>query len=208
MLSVDPVPPSKLVGKVPRDLETICLKCLQKEPRLRYGTAGALADDIRRFQVGLPIAARRLGWSGRSWRWCRRNPAIAVFVGAVLVLAASAVGGGFWLQRQEADRREDTARKEGRTWQAIDATLEKTAALQQQGRWNEVRTALKGAQSLLGPSAPANLRPRVRQARADADMVAELEEIRLRLSTGGTGLEPVSLFSRKNVRGSVPKVRY
>ncbi len=193
LLSVDPVPPSKLVAKVPRDLETICLKCLQKEPRLRYATAGALADDINRFRAGLPIAARRLGWSGRSWRWCRRNPALAALVGTLVILAGSAVGGGVWMQHQEANRREETARNQGRAWQAVDAALDKSASLREHGRWPEMRASLEGTEELLDAATPVALRERVRQARADATMVAELEEIRLRLSTGGTALESVAL---------------
>ena len=193
LLSRDPVPPSKLIGRVPRDLETICLKCLHKEPRLRYATASALADDLRRFQEGRPINARRLGWAGRFYRWGRRNPAPAVLLATAVTLVVALLGGAWWLERQEADRREETARREGRAWQAVDATLEKSLILQEQGRWPEVRAALEGAQGLLGTSAPELLRERVRQARADAEMVADLEEIRLRLSTGGSGLEPVSL---------------
>ncbi len=192
-LSVEPVPPSRLVARVPRDLETICLKCLQKEPRLRYTTAGALADDLRRFQAGLPIEAHRLGWSGRTWRWCRRNPVVAILSAAVLALTVSAAGTGFWVQRQDANRREESALNQGRAWQAIDAALDKSTALREQGRWPEMRAALAGIEELLDAETPAPLRERVQHARADASMVAELEEIRLRLSTGASGLEPVAL---------------
>src|SRR5262249_39980044 len=61
VLDHDPVPPSRLQPKVPRDLETICLKCLAREPSRRYATAAALADDLSRFLDGLPIAARSIG---------------------------------------------------------------------------------------------------------------------------------------------------
>ncbi len=81
--TIEPVPPSRLVPKLPRDIETICLKCLQKEPAKRYESALLLAEDLRRFQAGEPVVARRVGGLERAWRWCRRNPALATLAGAV-----------------------------------------------------------------------------------------------------------------------------
>jgi tetratricopeptide (TPR) repeat protein len=82
----DPITPARLRRKLPRDLVTICLKCLEKAPERRYATAAALADDLRRFDAGEPIRARPVGWHERLWRWCRREPAVAAF--AVALCAA------------------------------------------------------------------------------------------------------------------------
>jgi len=72
--------------RVSRDLETICLKCLCRDPRQRYGTAEALADDLERWLAGKPIQARRISIVGRLWRWCRRRPLVAGLAGSVLAL--------------------------------------------------------------------------------------------------------------------------
>jgi serine/threonine protein kinase len=86
-VSTEPVPPRRLQPSVPRDLETICLKCLQKDPAGRYATAGQLADDLGRFGSGEPVLARPVPVWGRAWRWARRRPALA----ALIVLAGLVV---------------------------------------------------------------------------------------------------------------------
>ncbi|MCI0642023.1 MAG: protein kinase [Gemmataceae bacterium] len=92
VLEDEPRPPRRLNDRIPRDLETICLKAMAKAPGRRYRTAQDFADDLRRFLDGKPIKARPVGVGERLWRWCRRNPVAASLLCAVCFGAAA----GFW----------------------------------------------------------------------------------------------------------------
>jgi eukaryotic-like serine/threonine-protein kinase len=84
--TAEPVPPSRLVPGLPPDVETIALKCLQKDPKKRYPSGEALAEDLRRYQAGQPILARPVGSVERTARWCRRNPTVASLLATLLVV--------------------------------------------------------------------------------------------------------------------------
>jgi WD40 repeat protein len=84
VLHDEPRPPRKLNDQIPRDLETICLKAMAKEPAARYQTARDLASDLRRFLDGKPVQARPINPGERLWRWCRRNPRLAAALGIAL----------------------------------------------------------------------------------------------------------------------------
>ncbi len=92
--SQEPVAPSRLQPKIPRDLETICLKCLQKDPKNRYHTAAALAEDLRRFQAREPILARPTPTWERAWKWSRRRPLAAALIAVSVLFVLSIAAGG------------------------------------------------------------------------------------------------------------------
>jgi serine/threonine-protein kinase len=172
VIHLDPVPPSRLNFKVPRDLETICLKCLQKAPPHRYASAQALADDLRRFREGRPILARPVSWPARLWRWGRRNPAAAGLLAMALVVVGLASGGGVWFVQQRA-------RHEGEMRSDVDTAVAQAARLRKGFHFSEAQELLEQARQRLEPAGPDDLRRRVDQARADLKLAKHLDEARL-----------------------------
>jgi WD40 repeat protein len=109
----EPRPPRKLNDRLPRDLETICLKAMAKAPARRYATAGDLAADLRRYLAGVPILARPVGPGERLWRWCRRNPLVASLMALVFgLLVAATVTALLWaVQRGQLAEQERKDRR-------------------------------------------------------------------------------------------------
>jgi WD40 repeat protein/tRNA A-37 threonylcarbamoyl transferase component Bud32 len=110
----EPPNPRKLNAHIHRDVETICLKGMAKEPHRRYATAGEFRDDLRRFLNGEPIRARPVGLASRTWRWCRRRPAVAGLLAAVMVLLFTVTGlsvAAAWRIADEARRTAQNARE-------------------------------------------------------------------------------------------------
>jgi serine/threonine-protein kinase len=168
----EPVPPSRLNPQVPRDLATIALKCLSKEPPRRYASAAALAEDLRRFLRGESIAARRAGRLERLVRWARRRPAPAALLAVVLLAAATVLGGASWLIGQWM-----------LTARAVQADLREAEGLQQKSAFAEADAVLERAQSRLGDGGPFWLYPVLETARRDHQFLVRLEAIRLNRST-------------------------
>jgi eukaryotic-like serine/threonine-protein kinase len=96
VIEIEPAPPRLLNPSIPHDLETICLKCLEKEPTRRYPTAQALADDLGRFLEDKPIQARPVSAVSKAWKWSRRRPALAGMGVALALTGALGLAGVLW----------------------------------------------------------------------------------------------------------------
>jgi eukaryotic-like serine/threonine-protein kinase len=104
------MPPSRHIANIPRDLELICLKCLEKNPADRYATAGMLADDLRRFASGEPVSVRAAGNVERLAKWVGRKPTLAAaYALGLLTLILGGLGGAAVWQWRAAARARDLA---------------------------------------------------------------------------------------------------
>jgi tetratricopeptide (TPR) repeat protein/tRNA A-37 threonylcarbamoyl transferase component Bud32 len=163
----EPVPPSRLNAKVPRDLETICLKCLQKEPAKRYASAQALADDLGRFLHNEPILARPTGNVERLIKWAGRRPAAAaLIVVSALTLLFLGVGGVVYYQSRAQLAEQLLARRDriDGVRKDVRALLDQVKKLMQARAWDEASRLLVQAET---------------KAADEADSLGELaEEIR------------------------------
>jgi predicted Ser/Thr protein kinase len=160
VLTREPVAVRRLQPKVSRDLETICHKCLQKEPSKRYASAAALAEDLRRFAAGEPVVARPVGAVGRAVRWSQRHPAVAALLGAVAVVAAAGLGGILWAYGEAVAQR-NSAKAE--TQRADEKAAEANREVERAGR-QEYLAQIGGADAQL-------------QARDHAGAAAVLESV-------------------------------
>ncbi|XZE54376.1 protein kinase domain-containing protein [Planctomycetaceae bacterium SH139] len=140
VVNKEPVPPRRLTESIPLDLETICLKVLQKDPSKRYPSCKELADDLQRFIEGEPIHARPISKLEKSWRWCRRNPAIALPSGlaGMLIVATAAISSWAWVttaaQSTIITQERDTAQQE-----RDEARRQRLIAIQQRAAAEENR---------------------------------------------------------------------
>jgi serine/threonine protein kinase/WD40 repeat protein/Tfp pilus assembly protein PilF len=164
--TLEPVPPSRLQPHLPRDLATICMKCLQKEPAKRYPSALELADDLKRFLDGKPIHARPVGTTERLWRWSRRNPILATMTASVasllLVIAIGAsiaavrfneernMATGHWLRAERAEQTaiESAQDATDKLWQSLLAQAEAGRRSDQAGRRHKSLKALAEAAAI------------------------------------------------------------
>ncbi|HYT93084.1 MAG TPA: protein kinase, partial [Gemmataceae bacterium] len=149
----DPVPPRRVNPAVDLDLDTICLKCLEKRPERRYASAEALADDLGRFLDDRPIHARRVGELEKLVRWCRRRPLDAALLAAIVVVFLTAfalVSWSYWraedARKAEAHQRQEAERKEkAERWERYRANLAAATSAFQLHNVGAARRALEAA---------------------------------------------------------------
>ena len=123
----DPVPPRRLQSMTPRDLETVCLKCLEKDATRRYSSAEALAEDLRRFQGGEPILARPMGLLGRAAKWARRRPAVAAFMMLFVLTLLTGTGFSMYFAVVASDKAERAKEAQRKTTDALEKTKQEQA---------------------------------------------------------------------------------
>ena len=153
LLRQEPVSPRQLQPGLPRDLETICLKCLEKEPGKRYASAQALADDLRRFLDGRAILARRVSGIEKAVRWCRRNPlaaaslagVVGIFLAAFLLVSRSYIHAEAAFHNAEHQREEAVKKEKAERWERYRANIVATASAFQVYNVGSARLMLEDA---------------------------------------------------------------
>jgi eukaryotic-like serine/threonine-protein kinase len=168
------VPPSRLNAKVPRDLETICLKALSKLPKRRYATAAAMADDLHRFLRGEPVVARPAGLVERMGMWARRNPAPATAIAAGMLISVGLIGGLIHLDALRVKR-----------FNAVQVDLKEVADLEAWEQWPQAQATLQRALERFDNSGPDSVRTQLERAQHDLDLVQRLNAIHLSREASG-----------------------
>ncbi|HRZ57198.1 MAG TPA: WD40 repeat domain-containing serine/threonine-protein kinase, partial [Candidatus Paceibacterota bacterium] len=164
VIETDPVAPRRLNPSIPRDLETLCLKCLEKEPRRRYATALDVADELGRFLADEPIRARPAGRIERLWRWCRRNPRLAGAMSAVVLSLMLGLVTTTW-QMRRAQRSEMTALQ-----RAYVSDMDLATRALAEGDIGRVRDLLDRYAAPTKPTAPTGHRPSTINHRPSTDL--------------------------------------
>jgi serine/threonine-protein kinase len=186
----EPTRPRTLNPKVPRDLETVCLKCLEKDPARRYAGADDLADELDRFLRGEPVRGRRVGAAGQLWRWCRRRPLPACLAASLVLSVVAGLGLVTWQWRRAEDNFARAEAERGRAVEerarADEGFREAHRAVQDfftrasEGKLRDVPGAQAIRKELL-QAALAYYERFLRQRSQDTSLQAELAEAHLRI---------------------------
>jgi tetratricopeptide (TPR) repeat protein len=178
VISQEPVAPSRLNAKVPRDLETICLKCLQKTISRRYATARDLSDDLGRFQRGEPIRARPIGPLERLSKLARRHPAYTAAVIGAMVAVGAILGAVLWTLSQRAA-----------VERAVSDDLAEVVRLEEASEWRAARNMLERAKTRLAAAGGGDrLTMRASEIGRELDLVDRLSAMRFELGTSARDL--------------------
>lgn len=177
----EPRRPRSLDARIPRDLETIVLRCLRKEPHRRYASGALLAHDLEQFLLGAPIVARPAGALERAWMWSRRRPGLAIALGSTVLLAVVLMLGALslWIDH-------------GKLLRSVDEDLLAVDAHCRKGDWAAARAGLQTAGARLDGRGPDQLLARLAATKADLELVAAIDDVRARHS--------ITLEHRKLVR--------
>lgn len=211
VITEEPVPPARLNSRVPRDLQTICLKCLHKDSARRYASAADLASDLERFSSGVPILARPVGAVERAVKWCRRRPSTTLAIADSVAALAGAVAGGIWLQQvQEARHTAEVVRRESAR-ASIEAALPSLSHLVKSKEWVDAVGVLRTAQAKLGDAQSPELGDRLAAIEEAFAVSQELERVRQNFigsDTAGYTYAPardayLSIFNRVGIGSDV-----
>jgi serine/threonine-protein kinase len=172
----EPVPPSRVNPRVDRDLETICLKCLAKEPQGRYASAEALAEDLERWLADEPIQARPVSAWQRGMKWARRRPLAVAAIALVILTALLLAGGAGWIANDRATRRMATTAE-------VRKALEESADRQRRRQVPEALSAARRAMGVLaGGEADLALSREVEARLSEFELLAQLEDVRVEMT--------------------------
>ncbi len=184
----EPVPPRRLNPRAPRDLKTICLKCLQKDPSRRYDSAHALAEELRRFQRGEAIKARPVGTTERLARWARRRPALAVAIALGFLLASVLLITLLWWQGEQRALQASAVAY-------AEADLSESQRLLNEGDFKASSALLQRAKERLVAFVPTELHGRLTKAFEDLQFATRLDAIRTERAVITPPNEVLDVFS-------------
>lgn len=179
VIEQDPVPPSRLNPGIPRDLQTVCLMCLQKDPRSRYSSATALQDDLNRFLHGEAVSARPEGWLGWTIRRIRRQPKQAAILAISAAVAVIAIAGGAWLLSERASLARATAASLAATQDAARQDLSEMVQSLKKSDWKSAEASLERAKARLGQRGSVELRQSINEGERDLTLARKLDQLRM-----------------------------